>query len=550
VVHRRFRTTVLAGAVLLAISGHSAHAQTAQQLRKELEALREQVQLLADRARPAATAVDPKEVAELREQVKELKEQLKVQAAAAPNTPAATLAANADQATVNAGTSASQADIQGLRTDLENYKYEQSRTAERNRAQTTRNTKIAGTVQLRAGWQNPKQNAGVANGATGGNTNYQAEPRQSSFDVNSVSLAFTGNLYKDYAEGKNLTYALGFAYAGNQGGSPSSATSATRTVGVASPNGSQFNLTNANLSYSFFPTNGGAEDAKGALAFGQQLVPFGLEAQADEEVRPVINSAQFTSALNGINQRQIGLIYRGDAFVQVDYTNNYRQALLEYAFGVVNGSGPNKSDNNNKKDWSGRVAYTLPADYNSWLRQIKVGASYYRGYNNIVNTTSNAVVKLSNSRVKGFDVSWTHLPYSISYEYAQGTDDTLTGAATAATGTSPTFARKAKGQYLTFAYTWGEQFLASEKSVAKYDDYWPKSYQAFVRLDSFDANTRATAVGDKTNIATLGLNAFFAETSKLQLNYLLARNDQPIAGYTANRPRKTRGIQLQLQYGF
>ena len=110
-------------------------------------------------------------------------------------------------------------------------------------------------------------------------------------------------------------------------------------TGVAAPNGSQFNLTNAFLTYSFFPTNGGPEDARGTLTFGQQLVPFGLEAQADEEVRPVINSAQFSSAFNGISQRQIGLIYRGDSFVNVDYTNNYRQALLEYAVGVVNGAG-------------------------------------------------------------------------------------------------------------------------------------------------------------------------------------------------------------------
>ena len=519
-MHPRFRTTALAGAALLALASPAVQAQTAQELKKELE--------------------------ELRQQVTQLKEQLKPQ----PTAPVTTPSANADQATTNAATAATQADIQGLRTDLENYKYEQARTGERNRAQTTRNTKIAGTVQVRGSWLNPKQNAGVANGATSGNTNYQAEPRQTSFDVNSATLAFTGNLFRDYAEGKNLTYALGFAYANNQGGSPSSATSATRTTGVASPNGSQFNLTNANLSYSFFPTNGGPEDDKGALTFGQQLVPFGLEAQADEEVRPVINSAQFTSALNGISQRQIGLIYRGDSFVQVDYTNNYRQALLEYALGIVNGSGPNKSDNNDKKDFVGRVAFTLPSDYNSWLRQLKVGASYYRGNNNIVNTTSNAVVKLSGSKVKGFDVSWTHLPYSISYEYAQATDDALTGAATAATAASPTFARKAKGQYVTFAYTWGEQFLASEKSVAKYDDYWPKSYQAFVRLDSFDANTLYTAVGDRTRIATLGLNAFFAETTKLQANYLLTRNDEPAGGYTANRPRKARGIQLQFQYGF
>jgi hypothetical protein len=542
---------------LLALSSTAANAQSATQLKKELDALRKQVQLLAEQAKPAASAVDPKEVADLRQQVKELKDQLKAQAATTPTAPASTVAADADQATRDANTPATQADIQGVRADFENYKYETARNFERKVPSVTRNTVIGGTIQVRASWQNPAQNAGVDNGATGGNTTYQATPRHTSFDVPSATLSFAGNLFRDYKEGKNLSYLLGFATGSNFSGSPQSTNSATRTLGVSSPNGNQFNVTNASLAYSFFPTNGGQEDAKGTLTAGQQLVPFGLEAQAVEEIRPVINSAQFTSALSGINTRQIGLIYRGDSFVNVDYTNNYRSTLLEYAFGVVNGSGPNKSDNNGKKDWVGRVAFTLPADYNSWLRELKLGVSYYKGYNNLANTTSNAVVQIANSTRTGFDINYTHLPFSVAYEFAQGRDDTFVGLASAATVSSPTFVKKSRGQYLNFGYTWGEQFLTSEKNLAKYDDYWPKSYQAFVRFDSFDADTlndataRAGSVGDKTFITTLGLNAFFAETTKLQVNYLLARNDAPSTGvYTLDRPRKTQGLQVQFQYGF
>lgn len=467
-----------------------------------------------------------------------------------PYALAQTEPATEDQAAVDARTPATKADIQGLRTDFENYRYEQARTAERNRAQTTRNTKIAGTVQLRASWQNPGVNAGVGNAATGGNTTAVADSRHSSFDVNSVTLGFSGNLYRDYAEGRNLTYNLAFSYATNQGGSPSTSTSATNTLGKAAADGSQLNLTNAFVTYSFFPTNGGPEDAKGTLTVGQQLVPFGLEAQADEEVRPVITSAQFASKLSGISTRQVGLVYRGDSYVDVDYTNNYRSALVEYALGVVNGSGPNKSDNNGLRDVLGRVAFTLPADYTSWLRQLKVGASYYLGHTNLVNTTSNTVVANGLSRVRGVDVNWTHLPFSIAYEWAQGADQTFSGDAKTATAASPTFFKKSKGQYVNVGYTWGEQFLASEKSVAKYDDYWPKSYQAFVRLDTYDADTRADQVGDKSLITTVGLNAFFAETTKLQFNYLQTRNDRPTAGYTANRRAKTHGVLVQLQYGF
>lgn len=528
---------------------------------KEIEALRAQVAALAKLAEPNATALKT-----LQQQVSELQAQLAKQNAGAtsntagtnsPNSPgnpatAPALAGSADndQATQDSLTVATKADIQGIRTDLENYKYDQARTAERNRASTTRNTKITGTVGLRANWQNPPQNAGLANGASGGGTTYQARERHGGFEIGLASLNFAGTLYRDYKEGKNLTYSLGFAYGSNFAGSPNSASSANRTLGVASANGSQFNLTNANLAYSFFPTNGGQEDAKGALTFGQQLLPFGLEAQADEEVRPVINSAQFTSSLSGINARQIGLIYRGDSFVTVDWTNNYRTALLEYAFGVVNGSGPNKADNNSQKDVIGRLAFTLPVEYNNWLRQLKLGVSYYQGQNNLVNSTSNAVVQVGKSKRKGFDINWTHLPFSVAYEFAQGEDETFTGSAATATSLSPLFRKKSRGQYVNFGYTWGEQFLASEKSLAKYDDYWPKSYQAFLRYDVFDNDTRTAITGDKTSIATLGLNAFFAETTKLQLNWLVTRNDRPGTGYTQDRPRKINALQAQVQYGF
>lgn len=544
--------TALAGAALLALTG-AAQAQSAAQLKREIEALREQVQAL--RAAQARSG-EARELAELRQQLKELKAQLQVPAPVAPPQQADALAA-ADEATRDAATPATKADIAGVRADFENYKYENARQLERKVPSVLRNTQIGGTVQVRASWQNPEQNAGVANGAGGGNTSFQAEPRHTSFDVPAVTLSFAGQLYRDYKEGKNLSYTLGLAYGSNFAGSPQSTGSAGRTLGVAAPNGSQLNLTNAFLTYSFFPTNGGIEDPKGTLSIGQQLVPFGLEAQANEEIRPVINSAQFTSALGGINTRQVGAIYRGDAYVNVDYTNNYRSALLEYALGVVNGSGPNKSDNNGKKDWLGRVALTLPADYNSWLRELKLGLSYYRGYNNLANTTTNAVVQTSNGERAGFDINYTHLPWSVAYEFVRGSDEAFVGPATGATPTSPTYKRVARGQYLNIGYTWGEQFLASEKSLAKYDDYWPKSYQLFVRFDHYDADTlndaaaRAASVGDQTFITTLGLNAFFAETTKFQVNYLLARNDRPAGGlYTADRPHRAQGLQLQFQYGF
>ena len=109
-------------------------------------------------------------------------------------------------------------------------------------------------------------------------------------------------------------------------------------------------------------------------------------------MRPVINSAQFLSGFSNIGSRQIGLIFRGDDQTYVDYTSNYRAPLITYAFGVVNGNGPNKDDNNDYKDIAARLVYTLPVDYSSWFRQLQVGVSGYRGYTSLGAASSTAVI--------------------------------------------------------------------------------------------------------------------------------------------------------------
>jgi hypothetical protein len=512
-----FKTTVLTSAVLLALSGGVAHAQSASDLKREIEELRKQVEELKSLVKPAAPAA----------------------AQSADNT--------ADESTIDAQTPATQADIKGVRADLENYKYDQQRNRDTKTALTTRGTTITGTLVAKVSQQQP---AVAPVGTTAANpTNATDTKRSWGFDAPGATLAFAGSLFKDYTEGKNLTYAF-------------SANAVSGTL----------NVLNANLAYSFFSTNAGQEEPKLTLTLGQQQLPFGLEAQTTEEIRPVITSAQFLArgaaanqtpynggaGFTNLNARQNGLILRGDAFVNVDYTSNYRSSLLEYALGVVNGTGVNAGDNNTAKDWIGRVAFTVPADYNSWLRELKFGLSYYTGKANLANTPATGAVVLKNGDLSrsGFDINYTRFPFSLAYEYAEGRDEILNSSATATRANFTTAVKKARGQYLTLAYTWGEQFLNSSKQLGKFDDYWPLSYQAFVRFDTFDADTannvtlRANSLGDKSRITTFGLNAFFAETTKFQLNYLITANDQPLTGYTLQRPRTSRGLVAQFQYGF
>lgn len=478
-------------AALLSLYGAQATAQTNEELLRELQDLRKQVQ-------------------ELRDQVK----------AVAPPP----VAADGKGPQWGDVAPATQADLDGLRADLETYKYDQARQYERTTAKTIRNTTIGGTITASASWSDPKSPAPTA-------TN-ENERRTWGFDTPSGTLTFNGVLFRDYTEGKNLTYTFGL----------------TGSSSIA--------VQDAFLRYSFAPTNGGPDDPVGNVSFGQQQVPFGLEAQANTEIRPVIAGAQFLSApgQGGANfgNRQIGLVLRGDAWPNVDRTTNYRSALVEYAAGILNGNGPNTGDNNNKKDLVGRIAFTVPADYNSWLRELKFGASYYKGYSNLTDTALTAVTDNGRSDRLGFDINYTRLPWSVAYERVEGRDDAFATTTNAApyTGTGTIRTRKSVGQYVNIGYTVGEQFLASSRNQGKFDDYWPKTIQYFVRYDTYDADTEGGRRGDESKLTTFGLNAYFAETTRFQVNYVLRRNDSPLTGYTLARPKDTKSLVARFVYGF
>lgn len=528
---KRFKTTTLAAAALLVFAGNAWADATTDALKKEIDELRRELQELKKGAANAAPA--------------------------APAPAAAATPEGADQETIDAATPATQADIKGIRADFENYKYETARTLERKVPSVTRNTLFGGTIAARYSYYDHASQPGVSNssGAAAFNSNLPGQERRNGFDIPMATFTAQGQLYRDYKEGRNLSYKLGFSYASNFGGNATSSTSGVNTLGQAASSGSQWNVTDAFLQYSLAATNAGPEEPVRTLTLGQQQIPFGLEAQVGDEVRPVINSAQFLSGFSNIGSRQIGLIFRGDDQTYVDYTSNYRAPFITYAVGIVNGNGPNKSDNNNAKDYIGRIQITPDFDYTSWFRQVQIGASVYKGENSLgsytASTGSGAKTNVSGRSDRyGLDLNYTHFPYSVAYEYVLGKDYTP------AAGLVPAFNKIGKGQYVNFAYTWGEQFLNSSKQQGKFDDYWPLSYQAFLRYDVFDADTRnnkafASSLGDKQWVTTLGLNAYFAETTKLQFNLVHTHNQAPANGvYTLARPQSVNAFLTQFQFGF
>lgn len=425
---------------------------------------------------------------------------------------------------------ATSADIDGLRSALEDYKYDSARNREYNTALSTRGLTIGGTLTT------SYTSSTVPSVATSNRP--QGTAAENSFGIG-ASLSFAGNLYRDYNDGRNLDYKLGAAFS-----NPKFSNSASSTSSPA-PGDSVVRLTDVYLQYSLFKTNGGLEDPKLTVTVGQQKIPFGLEAQVSDELKPTVSTAQFlgTSALNNIGQRQIGVIFRGDIEPTVDYGFNYRAPLLEYAVGIVNGNGANTSDDNSRKDYLGRLAFTLPVDYNSLFRELKIGASYYSGSKNLNSTTSPYTVlsDAARSNRSGFDITYNHNPFGLTYERADGSDQAL--LVPASTSNSRTKEVHSSGQVLTAFFNFGDiaQWSKNLNRVGKFDDYWPTTSQVYYRYDKWDPDT--DVANNEILKQTIGYNLFFAQTTKFQIG--LTHTSYPNQGKSS-----VDDLTALFQYGF
>jgi hypothetical protein len=470
--------------VALAAEEDAATSARPEELKKQIEALQ-------------------RSISTLQKQVESLQ---KRSDAAAPASPSAALV--------------TQADLDGFRSDFENYKYDRERERERETAKTARDTTVFGTVQVRYQAQDEKTSAG--NPAP-------TSDRYNTFDVPTALIGFRGNLYRDYVEGKNLEYQVSLSYAKRAGSAGSTA---------------DFNLQDAFVRYNFLPTIDGLEGDRLTVTVGQQLLPFGIEAQAAEDLRPTINVATAPAQL-GLFNRQIGAVFRGDFEPYVDYAANYRAPLFEYALGVVDGNYSNKLDDNNGKAVVARVAFTLPVDYASWLRELKLGASLYKGSRPVANASGITLDGDGRKDIYGFDIYYNHAPYGATYEYWEGR------TAYATTDNLSTDKARSVGHTLTLFYTFGDQFFNSIKTAAKFDDFWPQSIQSYYRFDYYNPNTRQDLSGvkghgfDTVRVHTLGFNWFFAQTTKLQVGV----NHYDYKNETASR-KDYNEFQAQLQYTF
>ena len=400
-----------------------------------------------------------------------------------------------------------QKELQGLNSEVATLRDQLTRQLDRNIANTLRSLTIGGTLQNRYTAL----------------TSSNQPPAPNGFTVNAAILSFNGALKKDYDEGKNLTYSL-------------SLISSAPTYNVQPYE--------AYLQYSIFQSLD-LEKPTLYFQFGQQSKPFGLEPQVGEDKKPAAIYATFAGP-GGFNlaARDIGIKLRGDLFPHVDTGYNYRVPFIDYAVALFNGSGPNASDTNKSKDVVARVAFNAPVDYSSDFRGLTFGNSVYSGKKDLLLGNGTLITggtgQASTTRF-GQDLSYVSSPIGFTAEYAVGRDEAAISGTAAANAVKAT--TQSRGYTFTLFYEWGEQFLTQYRNQNVYDDWWPKTYQPFLRFDRWDPNT--AVAGNETSILTYGFNFFFAQTTKLQFNYNVSVGKKP------NLPNVNQNTFVaQFQYGF
>jgi len=223
------------------------------------------------------------------------------------------------------------------------------------------------------------------------------------------------------------------------------------------------------------------------LRAGQFLVPFSLENTTSPGELLTINRSQTVEKLapgrdNGASGRDIGAVLTG----------NY--SFLDYTVGFLNGSGINRTDDNDHKDFVTRFLIHP-------FKEAAAGFSCYQGRQRPAGET----VDLIRNKY-GLELMVNFGRFNLAAELIKAKDGQL----------------KRKGWYIQTSF-----YLT------------PQKYQLVFKIDSVNLD-RGTP-GQKTIVYTAGANWFLSSKSKLQANFEYHR--------TETGPDQ-RAFLLQLQAGF
>jgi len=225
------------------------------------------------------------------------------------------------------------------------------------------------------------------------------------------------------------------------------------------------------------------------LTFGQFKIPFSQENLTSGRdlisiERSLVGLTLVPGRDTGNNGRDIGAMLAGS------FLRNDGRPVFDYAFGLFNGAGINRRDDNGRKDAAGRlVIYPFAG--------LSLAGDYYNG--------ASGPKEISRERA-GAEFAFIHKLYSLRGEYIWGHDGAV----------------HKRGWYSQFAYRFQEK------------------WEGLLKFDNYDPDRRTP--GDFTNTYLVGVNWFVAKGVKLQANYGLVDSKA--------RTDLTNLFLTQLQYQF
>ncbi len=292
---------------------------------------------------------------------------------------------------------------------------------------------------------------------------FQQKGKADGFDIRRARLDFQGDFTAKWG------YRLLIDFVGNSGAN-----------GTASTGGALVSplLLDAYIAYKPF------DGLK--IQAGQFTIPFSLENMTQDRLLETADRSQVVSALvarkgdgsNNLvdsignqNGRDLGLQLSGSLFKL-----GGDRHFLDYYFAVLNGAGIDVTDNNEFKDFDGRLVFHP-------VKALSIGTNYYNGYDRF----SSSVTKDQNRIRWGADALLDLDRFTARAEWLKGQDGNA----------NPTIHQ---GWYAQGSYF-----------------FVPKIFQFVFRYDTYNPNKDKKL---QTNTYyVFGTNIYFNSWTKLQLNY-------------------------------
>lgn len=212
------------------------------------------------------------------------------------------------------------------------------------------------------------------------------------------------------------------------------------------------------------------------MSLGSFKQPFGLEVNTSCSGLHTIMRSKVSDQLIS-PQRDMGLLIFGGS----------NETLFKYQFAIMNGTGLGVKDNNSKKDFIGRVIFK-PLDF------LRIGGSFRYGY---PNKEENDKTEDRTSYAAEIEINKGNFLFQGEYIYDEGDFNTAAGGGC---GSDPVVLGETRSGY------WLQGMYMTRFML-----------QPVVKFEMFDLDNEIDS--NEEYITTLGLNYFFNDFTRLQVNY-------------------------------